>query len=182
MNPIRKIKIAFVALVLSTSGRAQDKQFLTGEAGWPSVARVEHYSSALGMYGFEIHNYDGANMASVIHQYSGFAPAFQIDNTKNQAFIVLRNSENQVTSPGTRGSGAFMVFAGYGRSDPNKSTSLGYLGADLRFHSEDPKLPFSFDNGLSLAGEIKIDDRPAVSCKGPPSANYEVVSGIVVHC
>lgn len=173
--------VVAAVLLVSTAADTRD-QFLTGPASWPSVAKVEHYSSGVGMYGYEVHNYDGANMAIVVHQYSGFAPAMQIDNTKNQPAIVLRNTENPDTSPGTRGTGAFVLFAGYGKTDPKTSTTLGWIGPDLDFHSSDPKVPFKFFNGLSLAGDIKINDRPAVSCKGLNPATIEVVNGLIVNC
>ena len=130
--------------------------------GWPSqehaTLRVEQYATAVGAYGIEIHTYadnassptpgTGARTGLVIHNYSDLGPAMQIDQVRSGALLSLKNTANNATANGSKGTGPFLEFVGYGASDPNSVISLGVLNKDLQFYSYDQK--YSFMTGLDV--------------------------------
>lgn len=120
---------------------------------------VEHYADTGGSYGIDIHQYQGAKNAFVVHCYSdengavAGAVAAQIDHTRSGNILVLKNAENPVTSPGTRGTANFLSFVGYGGSPQTTAKELGALTHQLTFLSYDPLFPYTFNGGLvAIAG------------------------------
>lgn len=120
---------------------------------------VEHYADTGGSYGVDIHQYQGAKNAFVVHCYSdengavAGAVAAQIDHTRHGNILVLKNAENPVTSPGTRGTANFLSFIGYGGSPQTTPKELGALTHQLAFISYDPLYPYTFSGGLvAVAG------------------------------
>lgn len=120
---------------------------------------VEHYADTGGSYGIDIHQYQGAKNAFVVHCYSdengavAGAVAAQIDHTRSGNILVLKNAENPVTSPGTRGTANFLSFVGYGGSPQTTAKELGALTHQLTFLSYDPLFPYTFNGGLvAVAG------------------------------
>jgi len=95
-------------------------------AGLQRGISVEHYADDVGSYGVDIHQYQGAKSAFVVHCYSdeNGAPAgsvaAQIDHTRSGSILTLKNARNAVTSPGTTGTASFLQMIGY----PDTSVSL----------------------------------------------------------
>jgi hypothetical protein len=95
-------------------------------AGLQRGISVEHYADDVGSYGVDIHQYQGAKSAFVVHCYSdeNGAPAgsvaAQIDHTRSGSILTLKNARNAVTSPGTTGTASFLQLIGY----PDTSVSL----------------------------------------------------------
>lgn len=89
-------------------------------AGLQRGIAIEHYADTTGSYGLDIHQYQGAKNALVVHCYSdengavAGAVAAQIDHTRSGNILVLKNAENAVTSPGTKGTANFITGVGYG--------------------------------------------------------------------
>lgn len=87
---------------------------------------VEHYADTGGSYGVDIHQYQGAKSAFVVHCYSdengaiAGSVAAQIDHTRTGSILTLKNARNAVTSPGTTGTASFLQLIGY----PDTSVSL----------------------------------------------------------
>ena len=123
-------------------------------AGLERGISVEHYADTGGSYGVDIHQYQGAKNAFVVHCYSdengavAGAVAAQIDHTRHGNILVLKNAENPVTSPGTRGTANFLSFIGYGGSPQTTAKELGALTHQLAFISYDPLYPYTFSGGL----------------------------------
>lgn len=121
---------------------------------------IAQYSTQIAAYGLDIHQYgehpsapvpgDGAVSSLVIHNYSDRAVAMQIDNTRSQSILVLKNAINNVTSNGTIGSGSYLQFTGESATTPGTIVNLGELTKDLIFLSYDPLQQFTFDNGLVI--------------------------------
>lgn len=103
-------------------GAADAKFEVTTEAGagLQRGVAIEHYADTTGSYGLDIHQYQGAKNAFVVHCYSdengavAGAVAAQIDHTRSGNLLVLKNAENAVTSPGTKGTANFITGVGYG--------------------------------------------------------------------
>lgn len=85
-----------------------------------SVVYIAHRGAGTAggqAYGINIANHVGARPAVVVHQYSGFAPAVQIDNTDVNSGIYIKNTENQTQNPGNTGTGNFLQFKPYVETD-----------------------------------------------------------------
>lgn len=128
-------------------------------AGLQRGIAIEHYADAVGSYGLDIHQYQGAKNALVVHCYSdengavAGAVAVQIDHTRTGNILVLKNAENPVTSPGTKGTANFLSFVGYGGVGQTVAKELGALTHQMTFLSYDPLFPFTFNGGLvAVAG------------------------------
>jgi hypothetical protein len=95
-------------------------------AGLQRGISVEHYADTNGSYGIDIHQYQGAKSAFVVHCYSdengavAGSVAAQIDHTRSGSILTLKNARNAVTSPGTTGTASFLQMIGY----PDTSVSL----------------------------------------------------------
>jgi hypothetical protein len=95
-------------------------------AGLQRGISVEHYADTGGSYGVDIHQYQGAKSAFVVHCYSdengavAGSVAAQIDHTRSGSILTLKNARNAVTSPGTTGTASFLQMIGY----PDTSVSL----------------------------------------------------------
>jgi len=95
-------------------------------AGLQRGISVEHYADTTGSYGIDIHQYQGAKSAFVVHCYSdengavAGSVAAQIDHTRSGSILTLKNARNAVTSPGTTGTASFLQMIGY----PDTSVSL----------------------------------------------------------
>ena len=95
-------------------------------AGLQRGISVEHYADDVGSYGVDIHQYQGAKSAFVVHCYSdengavAGSVAAQIDHTRSGSILTLKNARNAVTSPGTTGTASFLQLIGY----PDTSVSL----------------------------------------------------------
>lgn len=80
---------------------------------------VEHYADTTGSYGVDIHSYQGAKNSLTVHHYSNEngavagGVAVQFDHTRDGNILVLKNAENSVTSPGTKGTASFITGIGY---------------------------------------------------------------------
>lgn len=116
---------------------------------------LEHYGDQPGQYALDIHQYQGAQNAITIHCYSDLngatagGIAMQIDATRAVGtMLVLKNSENPVTSPGTRGSFNFLDFLGYGASAPTVAADLATLTATMTLITYDPLNPLTHSGGL----------------------------------
>lgn len=125
------------------------------DAGGPftRAIAVEHYNDQVGGYGVDIHQYSGAQTGLVLHNYSTNV-ACQIDGTKTAPLLVLNNSFNPTTSPGTVGQGSFIVFSGFNgtQSMSSEKFTLGELSQDLKFIGYDDDFPWTFPSSLEVVG------------------------------
>lgn len=122
---------------------------------------VSHYANGVGSYGIDTRAYAGASTAQVIHVYSGFLEdgpncgiGLQIDHTKSGSMLVLKNDENPVTSPGTKGRADFLTITGYG--GPNRDqrvTNLATWQANNTILLPDVYSPLTFFGaGVAING------------------------------
>lgn len=106
--------------VTTTFTKPQIFQDTASESG--SLVDVRHYADGTGnitspgqTYGVDIHNYNGAADALVIHQYSAASTAaLRIDNTDNKPAIAIYNTENLTLNPDGIGSGDAFKFDDHG--------------------------------------------------------------------
>lgn len=101
----------------------------------------------------------GANSALVVHQYSDESPAVQIDNTRSQASLRIKNAANETHSAGTNGTGDFIDFWGYSDSViyPAAPVELGSLTDDLVFTNTDTTRPWTFTTTLTGSYGLKVN-------------------------
>jgi len=106
-----------------TNGLAEIKTTAVGQPATRGLV-ISHYADGVGSYGLDIRAYAGASTPLVLHGYSGFLEdgptcgvVMQIDHTKSGAHLILKNDENPVTSPGTKGSASYLTMTGYGGAD-----------------------------------------------------------------
>ncbi len=125
---------------------------------------IMHYASETGQYGLDIHCYKNAgatdaNSAIAIHNYSADFPAMIIDSTDQQALLALNNSENAVTSPGTRGSGPFISLSGYAGDELTTRRNLGFLNGFMQFAHNFDDVMWTFATGLIVNGPSTLTNR-----------------------
>jgi hypothetical protein len=102
----------------------------------------------------------GARNAITIHQYSDASgqAAFQIDNTRAQPFIVLKNTRNETHSTGQHGVADYLNVWGYSATavyPANDPVFLGRLDHLLNWTAADVSRPWTFKSTIA-APALKV--------------------------
>lgn len=129
------------------------------------LLEIDHYGdTGASAYGLDIQNYaddgeaptpnTGARHAIVIHQYSDASgcAALQIDNTRSQPFIVLKNSKNETHSAGAHGVGDYFQIWGYSATavyPANDPVFLGKLDHLLTWRPNDTSRPWTYRSDIA---------------------------------
>lgn len=143
--------------------------------------KIDHYASETGQYALDIHCFKNAgtdaNSAIAIHNYSSDFPAMLIDSTDDQTLLALNNSENALTSPGTKGTGPFIAFSGYGGDEPDTRRNLGFINGQIQFAHNFDDVMWTFATGLAVNGGPSLTNR-ALAVTALNSGYATTISGV----
>lgn len=130
-----------------------------------SALEIDHYGdTGIAAYGLDIQNYadngaaptagTGARHAIVIHQYSDASgcAALQIDNTRSQPLIILKQSKNETHSAGQHGVGDFFQMWGYSATavyPANNPVFLGKLDHLMTWRPADTSRPWTYRSDIA---------------------------------
>lgn len=138
-------------------GRAH-KLMLADSAGAAGhLVQLDHYANGSGesggqTYGLDIHNFNGARQAMVIHQYSNAREAFRLDNTGTNAGIYINNTQNLNLNPGSSGADApFLKLHPYNMGN---FLDFAYLMGDLTFKNDSTRT-WSFQSKTGPIAQMK---------------------------
>lgn len=155
-------------VVLSASLAPKVAPTLTGPVGINSAAgssgsglSVQHFANGTGgsggqTYGLEVHRYDGAKTALVIHDYDNGSngPAIWVDQTNANQLLRLNNTFNNTINPGHTGTGNFIQFMTNG-------ADLGAIDKDMKWHVLGGTNPVAFQSDVASVGAVSINGTQA---------------------
>ena len=155
---------------------------------------VDHYGdTGVSAYAIDIQNYadngaaptagTGARHAIVIHQYSDASgcAALQIDNTRSQPFIVLKQSKNEVHSAGQHGVGDFFQLWGYSATavyPANDPVFLGKLDHLMTWRPADTSRPWTYRSDIACVALKVVQTAVATGLEVSQAENS---IGVYVH-